>query len=289
MRYAKFMLPVFADPKTDFVFKRIFGTEAYKPLLIELLNALLELAEAHRIVDLEYLTPEQRVSVRELKHSIIDVKCTDATGTRYVGEMQVLNVEGFEKRVVYNASRAYIMQLRDADDYPLLCDVVGVTICDLILWPEPAQDGGPPVPMVSRWRLQEHDVFPARSPRGDGGGAVGLPQIQYVSIELPKYGVHPEGTVDRWAFFFREANNLEVAPPELAVAPFCEALEVARTAHCSAAALGRGKHRGLAPQPYPAQLYQKAVNPAQNYRIPLGFSNHQNNAIPYCTGGIPSV
>ncbi len=37
------MRPVFADPKTDFVFKRIFGSEVHKPLLIEMLNALLEL------------------------------------------------------------------------------------------------------------------------------------------------------------------------------------------------------------------------------------------------------
>ena len=37
------MRPVFADPKTDFVFKRIFGAEVHKRLLIELLNALLEL------------------------------------------------------------------------------------------------------------------------------------------------------------------------------------------------------------------------------------------------------
>jgi len=53
------MRPVFADPKTDFVFKRIFGSEIHKPLLIELLNALLELSGDHRIADLQYLSPEQ--------------------------------------------------------------------------------------------------------------------------------------------------------------------------------------------------------------------------------------
>ena len=37
------MLPVFADPKTDFVFKRIFGTAEHKSLLIALLNHMLEL------------------------------------------------------------------------------------------------------------------------------------------------------------------------------------------------------------------------------------------------------
>jgi len=57
------MRPVFADPKTDFVFKRIFGAEAHKDLLIALLNNLLELDEAHKIVDLKYLTPEPRVPV----------------------------------------------------------------------------------------------------------------------------------------------------------------------------------------------------------------------------------
>ncbi len=70
--------PVFADPKTGFVFKRIFGAEVHKRLLIELLNAFLELD-----------------------------------------------------------------------------DVVGVTICDFHLWAEPPQEGGKPVPMLSRWRMQE--------------------------------------------------------------------------------------------------------------------------------------
>jgi hypothetical protein len=55
------MWPVFADPKTDFVFKRIFGTEPNRHLLIELLHALLELEGEQRIADLTDLSPEQRV------------------------------------------------------------------------------------------------------------------------------------------------------------------------------------------------------------------------------------
>ena len=72
----------------------------------------------------------------------MDVKCIDASGRRFVVEMQVLKVEGFEKRVVYNASKAYVMQLRNADEYPELCDVVGVTICNFKLWPEPDEAAG---------------------------------------------------------------------------------------------------------------------------------------------------
>lgn len=233
------MKPVFADPKTDLVFKRIFGADAHKNLLIELLNALLELEGPHRIVDLAYLAPEQAVPIAELKLSIVDVKCIDASGRHYVVEMQVLNVEGFEKRVVYNTSKAYVMQLRSSEDYPLLGDVVGVTICDFELWPQPPENGGLPVPMLSRWRMQEQHA-----------GARALSQVQYVFLELPKYaaGSSPEGIVDRWAYFFREAENLEVIPPALAAEPFREALEVARIANFTAVELEAYDRQKIAEQ-----------------------------------------
>ncbi len=215
------MWPVFADPKTDFVFKRIFGTEPNKHLLVELLNSLLELEGEQRIADLTYLSPEQKIPVAELKLSIVDVKCRDLAGREYVVEMQILNVEAFEKRVVYNVSKAYVMQIHSGDHYLDLSDVVGVTLCDFELWPSPPQPGGPSVPMLSRWRMQEQNH-----------GALALSQVQYVFLELPKYtqGAAAKTTVERWAHFFRVAENLEVIPPELDAEPFRSALEQARTA-----------------------------------------------------------
>ncbi len=219
------MHAVFADPKTDFVFKRIFGSEARKPLLIALLDHLLELTGDARIQDVQHLSGDQHVDVAELKLSIVDVKCTDATGRRFVVEMQVLKVEGFEKRVVYNASKAYVMQLRAAEEYPALCDVVGVTLCNFNLWSDQDEAGSFKVPMLSRWRMQEQH-----------SGERGLSQVQYVFLELPKYaaGDAPEALVDKWAYFFREAKNLDVVPPSLSEGPFRDALEVARTATFSA-------------------------------------------------------
>ena len=216
------MLPVFADPKTDFVFKRVFGAEERKPLLVALLNHLLELAGEHCIVDVEHLPTEQHVAIPELKLSIVDVKCTDVSGRRFVVEMQVAKVEGLEKRIVYNASKAYVMQLASAELYPSLCNVVGVTICNFKLWPDKDPDGQHKVPMLSRWQMQEQH-----------GGELGLPQVQYVFLELPKYsaGDNPQSLVDKWAYFFREANNLHVIPPPLAQTPFRDALEVTRTAN----------------------------------------------------------
>jgi predicted transposase/invertase (TIGR01784 family) len=211
--------PVFADPKTDFVFKRIFGAEARKPLLTALLNHLLELQGDRLIVDVQHLSGDQRVDVEEMKLSIVDVKCTDVSGRRFVVEMQILKVEGFEKRVVYNASKAYVMQLRNAEEYPTLCDVVGVTICNFNLWSDKDESGRYKVPMLSRWRMQEKH-----------SGEEGLPHVQYAFLELPKYaaGHAPETLIDKWAYFFREAKNFDVIPPALSEGPFRDALEVAR-------------------------------------------------------------
>ena len=246
------MRPVFADPKTDFVFKRIFGTEVHKHLLIELLNTLLELDTEHRIADLRYLTAEQHIPVDELKLSVVDVKCFDHTGRHYVVEMQVLNVEGFEKRVVYNTSKAYVTQLRTGEDYPELDDVVGVTICDFELWPDDRHD--PPVPMLSRWRMQERH-----------SGALALGQIQHVFLELPKYhaGDEPTTLVDRWAYFFRESEDLEIVPPSLDQAPFREALDVARLASFSAGEL---------------EAYDKAKIAEQDARGALTFAERRGRA-----------
>ena len=218
------MRPVFADPKTDVIFKKIFGQPAHKDLLIDLLNALLELDAAHRIVDLEYLSPEQLPPRKDLKLSILDVKCLDAQGTRYVVEMQVIEVEGFQKRVVYNACKAYTTQLGIGDDYPKLNDVVAVTICDFVLWDRLAEDGTPRVPMLSRWHMTEAHT-----------GEPGLPEVRYAFLELPKYtaGRKPRTTVDKWAHFFRSAPSLERVPEELSEGPWARALEVARTANLS--------------------------------------------------------
>lgn len=209
--------PVFADPKTDFTFHRIFGTEKHKNALIGFLNDILMLEGPHRITDVTYLDPAQRPKVEELKLSIVDVKCRDARGIHYVVEMQVLNVEAFDKRVVYNVAKAYTNQLDDGDGYPELNDIVGITICDFELWP---RREGSTVPMVSRWKMQEQTT-----------GTVGLLSLQFVFLELPKYAVQgpPQTMIEKWAYFFREARNLELVPDELNHPSIVEALDAART------------------------------------------------------------
>jgi predicted transposase/invertase (TIGR01784 family) len=210
--------PVFGDPKTDFVFQRIFGSEDHKTALIGFLNDILQLDQTHRVTSVMLLPPEQRPKVSELKYSIVDVKCVDVRGTTYVVEMQVFNVEAFEKRVIYNVAKAYTNQLGVGFAYPELDDVIGISICDFELWPR-AQ--APHVPMLSRWRMQEQQ-----------SGVIGLPQLPLVFLELPKYsgGDDPQSFVDKWAYFFREAENLMAIPVALRHPQLLDALDGARTA-----------------------------------------------------------
>jgi predicted transposase/invertase (TIGR01784 family) len=137
--------------------------------------------------------------------------------------MQVLQVEGFEKRVVYNVAKAYVNQIARGAGYPSLNDVVGITICDFVLWPDTE---GRRLPMLSRWRMTELQT-----------GAKELGQIQLVFLELPKYDISrpPQTVVEKWAYFFREADNLTVVPEVLADHPFIDALDAARTAGFTAA------------------------------------------------------
>lgn len=210
--------PVFGDPKTDFIFQRVFGSDDHKTALLGFLNDILQLDDAHRITTVALLPPEQRPKVSELKYSIVDVKCVDARGVTYVVEMQVFNVEAFEKRVVYNVAKAYTNQLGVGFAYPELDDVIGISICDFELWP---REQAPHVPMLSRWRMQEQT-----------SGVPGLPQLQFVFLELEKYeaGHDPQTFVDKWAYFFREAGNLMAIPEALRHPALLDALEGARTA-----------------------------------------------------------
>jgi len=107
----------------------------------------------------------------------------------------VLQVEGFEKRVVYNVAKAYVAQIARGELYPDLNDVVGITICDFEIWPE---NGERKVPMLSRWQMTEQQ-----------SGARDLGQIRLVFLELPKYDTSqsPRTMVEKWAYFFREAES----------------------------------------------------------------------------------
>ena len=120
---------IFINPKTDFAFKKIFGSEQSKGILTSFLNGILYAGDSI-IQDLIILDPYQAPKILGIKSSYLDIKARLSNGNWVIIEMQVLNVEGFEKRVLYNATKTYSAQLRKGDEYGVHSPVIAITITD---------------------------------------------------------------------------------------------------------------------------------------------------------------
>ena len=109
----------YLDPRADLTFKKIFGE--HKHLVISLLNALLPLKDDERVESIEYW-PAEKVPDRPQaeKDSIVDVCCKDNKNREFIVEMQMTWTDSFKKRVLLNASKAYVAQSKKGDDYELL-------------------------------------------------------------------------------------------------------------------------------------------------------------------------
>jgi predicted transposase/invertase (TIGR01784 family) len=116
----------FLDPKTDVVFKKIFGQNP--DLIKSFLNGILPLNDDALIESIEYLTPEQTPRIPSLKNTIVDVKCVDQMGRIFIVEMQLHWSTNFSKRLLFGASKAYIQQINKGEDYNSLCPVYGLGI-----------------------------------------------------------------------------------------------------------------------------------------------------------------
>ena len=109
----------YLDPKADLTFKKIFGE--HKNLVISLLNAMLPLKEDERVVSIEYW-PTEKIPKRTQveKDSIVDVCCHDNKKREFIVEMQMTWTESFKKRVLFNASKAYVAQSESGEAYQIL-------------------------------------------------------------------------------------------------------------------------------------------------------------------------
>jgi predicted transposase/invertase (TIGR01784 family) len=120
------VMPRYLDPKSDVVFKKIFGQ--HPRLLKSFLNAVLPLPVDGLIENLEYLAFEQIPVIPTFKHTIVDVKCTDQQGRIFIVEMQIQWVPSFMQRMLFGASQAYVRQLEKGEKYEYLNPVYGLGI-----------------------------------------------------------------------------------------------------------------------------------------------------------------
>ena len=89
----------YINPYTDFGFKKLFGTEANKDLLIDFLNELVE--KEHKIKDLTFDNTEKWGGSKEDRRAIFDIHCTTVSGEKIIIEMQKAKINFFKDRSVF--------------------------------------------------------------------------------------------------------------------------------------------------------------------------------------------
>ena len=114
----KTMKGKYLNPKADLTFKLLFGE--HPDLTMSLLNALLPLPENGLITSVEYATPEMVPENPAKKNSVVDVRCKDQQGRQFIVEMQLYWSDEFRQRVILNASKAVVKQLKKGEDYTLI-------------------------------------------------------------------------------------------------------------------------------------------------------------------------
>ena len=118
----------YLDPKNDLTFRKIFGE--HPNIMKSFLNALLPFEEGRFIKELTYQDPGLIPELPELKHSIVDVRCTDNYDRQFIVEMQMYWTNSFKSRMLFNAGKAYIKQIEKGKQYNKLQPVYGLSLVD---------------------------------------------------------------------------------------------------------------------------------------------------------------
>jgi predicted transposase/invertase (TIGR01784 family) len=203
------------DPKIDYAFKRLFGREQNRALLIQLIEAVLQPARGERIADLEILNPFNEKETLDDKLSVVDVKARDERGRLFNIEMQMLAPAFFPKRILYYWARLHQQQLREGENYLALQPTISISFVNSILFPN-----------IADHHLRFGLLNAAHQVTFTDDLVVHL-------VELPKFTRTPEQLaepLDVWLFFLRHAESLDTdaLPAPLQVPAIRQAMEELR-------------------------------------------------------------
>ncbi|MDR3250625.1 MAG: Rpn family recombination-promoting nuclease/putative transposase [Tannerella sp.] len=188
----------YLDPRSDLVFKRVFGE--HPDLAMSFLNAMMPFGRDQYIEHLEYLPSEQVPDNPTLKNSIVDVRCMDNRGRRFIIEMQIIWEQEFLSRMLFNTSKSYVRQIKKATDYTMLKPVYGLAIVNDVYDKKTAEF------------YHRYQIVNVKNPEET------IDDMEFIFVELPKFV--PETLADRkmaalWIQFLRETGESNEVPAEL--------------------------------------------------------------------------
>ena len=178
----------FLDPKMDFIFKQIFGSENEKTVLLSFLNTAIK--PEHKIVDVELRNVEITKEAIEDKNSRLDVKAVADDGTIINVEIQLTNKHNMPKRTLFYWSKLYSEQLKEGIDYSNLKKTICINIVDFIQFKE----------------IKEyHSIFRVKEEK-TGISLDDVLEIHF--LELPKLkGFDKADLLSGWGMFLKEPSS----------------------------------------------------------------------------------
>ena len=203
---------------TDFGFKRVFGTEPNKQLVIDFLNTLLP--ACHHIQSVTYKSTENLGSTPLDRKAIFDIYCQAENGDRFIVEIQKAKQNFFKDRSVYYATFPIQEQAQKGDWNYKLMPVYTVGILDFIF-----DDHKKASELLHTVKLknQHCQVF--------------YDKLTFLYIELPKFTKSVqelETHLDKWLYLLRHLPELQEPPESLQQESiFSQLFEVAEIANFS--------------------------------------------------------
>ncbi len=207
----------YLNPFTDFGFKKLFGTEPNKDLLIDFLNQILP--ERHRIHELSF-TNNEHLGTSELdRRAVFDLYCVSERGDRFIVEMQKAKQNYFKDRSIYYSTFPIQEQAQKGNWNFRLSAVYTVGILDFV-FADGADDGQ--VRHEIQLKDQQNQVF--------------YDKLTYIYLELPKFNkteAELETNFDKWLYVLKRLPELESRPAVLQERVFQKLFEAAEVARFS--------------------------------------------------------
>jgi len=200
---------------TDYGFKKVFGEEPNKDLLIAFLNELL--GERDRVKDLTYLNSEHLGKTPRERSAVFDLYCTNEQGEKFIVEVQRVKQKFFKDRSVYYSTFAVQEQAAKGKDWKYeLKSVYTIGILDFCFEDSDEEKFHHQVKLMEE---ETKKVF--------------YDKLTFIYLEIPKFNKNlAELTSDyeRWLYAFKNLHRLKDHPEELEAGIFKRLIEIAEIA-----------------------------------------------------------
>jgi predicted transposase/invertase (TIGR01784 family) len=207
----------YINPFTDYGFKKLFGEELNKDLLLDFLNELLKEEQGH-IKELTFLKNEHLGTTEIDRKAIFDLYCENEKGEKFIVELQKAKQKFFKDRTLYYSTFPIREQAQRTDWIYELKAVYTIAILDFVF------DEDRDLPEKFRYDVKLTDIETNK---------IFYDKLTFIYLEMPKYNKsidQLETRFDKWLYVIKNLNKLERVPEKLREQVFEKLFETAEIA-----------------------------------------------------------